>query len=107
VTLATRHWDPRVGPLQLATVRRALEHEGMVTSWWSDVPGTQMPMHAHAFPETRWVVEGYLRVTAGNEMIELGPGDRVDLPANTPHATEVLGLGHVIYVSGTPKGTTA
>jgi quercetin dioxygenase-like cupin family protein len=103
VTLATRHWDTSVAPLQLATVRRALEHEGMVTAWWSDAPGSHVPVHTHAFPETRWVVEGYLRVTAGNEAVELGPGDRLDLPPNTPHATEVLGLGHVIYVSGTPK----
>jgi quercetin dioxygenase-like cupin family protein len=103
VTLAARHWDPRLGPLQLAMLRRALEREGMVTSWWSDVPGTQVAMHAHAFPETRWVLEGYLRVTAGGDAFELGPGDRLDLPAGTPHATEVLGLGHVVYVSGMPK----
>jgi len=97
MTLARRPWDPRLGPLQVATLRRALEREGMVTAWWSDVPGARMAMHAHSFPETRWVVEGFLRV-------ELGPGDRLDLPAGTPHAIEVLGLGQVIYVSGTLEG---
>ena len=100
--LAPRHWDPRIGPLQVATLRQALEREGMVTAWWSDVPGTKVPLHVHSFPETRWVVEGYLRVTAESEAIELGPGDRIDLPPNTPHATEVIGLGQVIYVSGMP-----
>ena len=104
MTLAPRHWDPRLGPLQLATLRRALEREGMVTAWWSDVPGTQVATHAHAFPETRWVLEGYLRVTAGSDAVELGPGDRLDLPAGIPHAIEVLGLGQVIYVSGMPGG---
>lgn len=103
MTLTPRHWDPRNGPLQVATLRRALEGEGMVTAWWSDGPGARMPMHAHAFPETRWVVEGYLRVTAGSDTVELGPGDRLDLPPNLPHATEVLGLGQVIYVSGMPR----
>jgi quercetin dioxygenase-like cupin family protein len=82
-------------------LRRTLEREGMVTAWWSDVPGTSVPVHAHAFPETRWMVEGYLRVTVGNEQVELGPGDRLDLPPNLPHATEVIGLGQAIYVSGT------
>jgi quercetin dioxygenase-like cupin family protein len=101
VTLAARPWDPRLGPLQLVTLRRALEGEGMVTAWWSDVPGTQVPVHAHAFPETRWVLEGYLRVTAGSDAVELGPGDRLDLPPNTLHTTEVIGLGQVIYVTGT------
>ncbi len=63
-----------------------------------------MAMHAHTFPETRWVVEGFLRVTAEGDAVELGPGDRLDLPPNTPHATEVLGLGQVIYVTGTLEG---
>ena len=101
--LATRRWDPRHGPLQLSTLRRTLEQEGMVTAWWSDVPGTHVAMHAHAFPETRWVLEGYLRVTAAGDIVELGPGDRLDLPPNIPHATEVIGLGHVIYVTGTTE----
>lgn len=101
MTLAARPWDPRLGPLQLVTLRRALEREGMVTAWWSDVPGTEIPVHAHAFPETRWVLEGYLRVTAGSDTVELGPGDRLDLPPNLPHTIEVLGLAQVIYVTGT------
>ena len=107
MTLAARHWDSRLGPLQLGTLRRVLEREGMVTAWWSDVPGTRVPTHAHAFPETRWILEGYMRVTAGSDEVELGPGDRLDLPPNLPHATEVLGLGQVIYVSGMPTSGTA
>ena len=101
MTLARRPWDPRLGPLQVATLRRVLEREGMVTAWWSDLPGARMSEHEHAFPETRWVVEGYLRITAGAETVDLGPGDRLDLPPNLPHTIEVLGLAQVIYVSGT------
>jgi quercetin dioxygenase-like cupin family protein len=101
--LSRRPWDPRIGPLQVATLRQVLEREGMVTAWWSDMPGSKLPTHTHAFPETRWVVEGYLRVTAGNEAVDLGPGDRLDLPPNLAHATEVIGLGQVVYVSGKPR----
>ncbi|MGH7607847.1 MAG: cupin domain-containing protein [Gemmatimonadales bacterium] len=104
--LAPRPWDPRLGPLQLATLRRTLEREGMVTAWWSDVPGTYVPLHAHAFAETRWVVEGFVRVIAGSDTFDLGPGDRLDLPPHTPHATEVIGLAQAIYVTGMPKGAT-
>jgi len=60
-------------------------------------------MHTHAFPETRWVLEGYLRVTAAGDSVELGPGDRLDLPPNIPHAIEVIGLAQVIYVTGTTE----
>ena len=105
MTLARRPWDPQLGPLQVATLRRALEREGMVTAWWSDLPGARMAEHAHAFPETRWVVEGFLRITAGAEAVDLGPGDRLDLPPNLPHTIEVLGLAQAIYVSGMPGGS--
>ena len=100
---SVKRWDPATGPLQLTTLRQCLEREGMITAWWSDVPGTHIPPHAHHFPETRWVLSGYLRLTAGTEVIELGPGDRLDLPAGTPHASEVLGLSPAVYVTGTTE----
>ena len=79
----------------------------MTTAWWSDVPGAQVAMHSHDFPETRWVLEGYLRVTADGENVDLGPGDRIDLPPNMPYAMEVMGLSQVIYVSGKPRSQAA
>jgi quercetin dioxygenase-like cupin family protein len=96
-------WDPNVGPLQLSTLRRALEREGMTTAWWSDVPGTHVASHAHEFHETRWVLSGFLRVMVEGATFDLGPGDRLDLPPGTAHATEVVGLGLVVYVTGRPE----
>jgi len=97
-------WDPARGPLELRELRRALEHEGLATAWWSETPGATIPAHSHPFPETRWVLSGYLRVAVGGELVDLGPGDRLDLPAGTPHAAEVLGLSPVVYVTGAPAG---
>ena len=93
-------WNPALGTLQLSTLRRALEREGMTTAWWSDVPGTHVATHAHDFLEARWVLSGFLRVQVGEETWDLGPGDRLDLPPGTPHALEVVGLSPVIYVTG-------
>jgi quercetin dioxygenase-like cupin family protein len=100
-------WNPRLGPLQLSTLRRALEQEGMTTAWWSDIPGTHVATHAHEFSETRWVLSGFLRVMVEGATFDLGPGDRLDLPPGTPHATDVVGLGLVVYVTGTPEVETS
>lgn len=104
---AVTHWDPETGPLQLSTLRQLLQREGMITAWWSDVPGSQSPAHAHPFPETRWVLSGFLRVKLGDTVFELGPGDRLDLPPGTQHATEVVGLAPVVYVTGTTDRSAA
>ena len=98
-----KRWDPATGPLQLSTLRACLEREGMITAWWSDVPGTRIPAHAHQFPETRWVLSGFLRVTTGGDVIDLGPGDRLDLPSGAEHAIEVMGLSPAVYVTGTTE----
>jgi mannose-6-phosphate isomerase-like protein (cupin superfamily) len=82
-----RRWDPAMGPLQLSTLRTALQNEGLVTAWWSEVPGTSVPQHEHPFPEARWMLDGFLRIHIGDEVVELGPGDRLDLPSGTKHGS--------------------
>ncbi len=76
--VTVQHWNPQRGPLPLASVREVLQGEGMVTAWWSDLPGTRPPEHAHPFPETRWI-----------------------------HASEVVGLTPVVYVTGTTDRSQA
>lgn len=100
MTTVVRRWDPALGPLQLSTLRIALQQEGLITAWWSEAPGTRVPQHEHPFPEARWVVDGYLRIHIGDEVVDLGPGDRLDLPPGTRHGFEVLGLAPAIYVTG-------
>jgi mannose-6-phosphate isomerase-like protein (cupin superfamily) len=100
-----KRWDPARGPLQLSTLRLALQQEGLVTAWGSEVPGTRVPQHEHPFPEARWVLSGFLRVHIGDAVVDLGPGDRLDLPAGTTHGFEVLGLSPAIFVTGATDRT--
>ncbi len=38
----------------------------------------------------------------GADAFDLGPGDRLDLPAGTRHAIDVVGLAPVVFVTGSP-----
>ena len=98
--LIVKRWDPEQGPLQLSALRRELQREGLNTAWWSEVPGVRVEEHEHPFPESRWVLSGYLRVYVGDEIVELGPGERLDLPPGTKHGFEVIGLSPAVFVTG-------
>lgn len=99
-TMRLTRWN-RETPPSLEALRSALTGEGLTVSEWADPAGTVYPVHAHEYPEVRVVVRGSLRVglpETGEEFI-LASGDRLDLPANTPHWADVLGHGPVVYLS--------
>lgn len=105
--IIVKRWDSTAGPLQLSALRQELEREGLTTAWWSEVPGVGVAEHEHPFPEARWVLSGYLRVHVGDEIVDLGPGERLDLPPGTRHRFEVIGLSPVVYVTGSSREATA
>jgi quercetin dioxygenase-like cupin family protein len=102
VSITVRKWQGPEAALQLGTIRRQLEAEGMRTAWYSEVPGVVFPEHQHAFGESRWVLSGHLRIEAAGRDYVLEPGDRIDLPPLTPHRAQVLGLAPVVFVTGAP-----
>jgi quercetin dioxygenase-like cupin family protein len=102
MSITVRKWDLPEEQLQLGTIRRRLEDEGMRTAWYSEVPGVVFPDHQHVFKESRWVLAGHLRIEAAGRDYVLAPGDRIDLPPLTPHRAEVVGLAPVIFVTGAP-----
>ena len=98
-------WNKETAP-SLEALRGALTGEGLTVSEWTDPAGTVYPVHAHEYAGVRVVLRGELRVglpETGEEFI-LGPGDRLDLPANTPHWADVGAQGPVLYLSASQNG---
>ena len=99
-------WDRETLPSRDA-LRSALTGEGLTVSEWVDPPGMVYPVHEHANLEVRWVIQGKMRVglpESGEEYV-LGAGDRMDIPPNTPHWTDVDSAGPVIYLWATKNYT--
>ncbi len=69
------------------TIRERLAAEGYGVVKWTNAPATGFPAHAHIYPETTWVVEGSLSVflPADGKILELLPGDRVEVPQGVLH----------------------
>ncbi|WP_457597513.1 cupin domain-containing protein [Hydrogenimonas sp.] len=65
---------------------------------WRDSAGTRYGIHTHPHHEVRWVLSGRLVIVEEGVELELGPGDRMESEANTPHSAYVP--EEVVYVCG-------
>lgn len=76
-----------------ANAEAAFLGEGMSPHTWSNEPGYVYGEHEHDFHKVLFCVEGSITFHTTNGDIELGPGDRLDLPPGTPHSATVGGSG--------------
>lgn len=69
------------------SIRERLNSEGYGVVMWRIEPATGYPPHAHIYPETMWVIAGSLTVVlpADGRLIELLPGDRIEMPQGLLH----------------------
>jgi quercetin dioxygenase-like cupin family protein len=57
---------------------------------WSNGPGAQYGVHSHPYRKILYVERGSITFTpAGTPAVVMKPGDRLDLPAGTPHGAVV------------------
>ena len=63
--------------------------------------GGRAGMHAHAGDEHYLVLRGGCRMTQGDHVVELGPGDYIRWDGTVPHDAEVIGdeEGHLLIVT--------
>jgi quercetin dioxygenase-like cupin family protein len=94
-------WPRGEGPPTEKRMMRALELEGYDVLVFTYRPGTVFPEHEHPRPKCDAVVQGVLRVIVGEKSFEVGPGDRIYVPAGTRHAAEVVGAETVVSLDGT------
>lgn len=51
---------------------------------------SSLPKHAHFHEQTGYLVKGRIRLTIGQQIFEVGPGDSWCIPSDTDHSAEVL-----------------
>ncbi|MEM1200025.1 MAG: cupin domain-containing protein [Pseudomonadota bacterium] len=66
--------------------------------WAKFEPDGNYPMHSHPYEQTSVVIQGRLRLTVGDEVREVGPGDMWFAPAGVPHGGEILGDEPLIFI---------
>jgi quercetin dioxygenase-like cupin family protein len=72
-------------------LRQQMLAEGLTPQGWSNGPGDTYSVHSHGYTKVLYCVRGSIRFTLPdqNEAVDLGPGDRMVLPAGTRHGAVV------------------
>lgn len=61
----------------------------MVMNWLE--PGMEVNPHSHPFEQLVYIVQGRIRFTIEDEVIEAGPGSLIRIPPDAVHCGEPLG----------------
>ncbi len=101
VEVCLERWDPSDGPVSEKRMMGLMESEGYEVASYTYREGTAFPPHEHGQDKCDGVVHGVLRVTVGGDVYDLGPGDRLYLPAGTRHSAQVVGAETVLSLDGT------
>jgi len=56
---------------------------------WANAPGDRYGRHDHPYHKVLFCLSGSIVFHLDDRDVELGPGDRLDLPAGTAHAATV------------------
>ena len=100
-TVRVTLWEERRRPNE-DDLRDRLAADGYGVVKWSNEPATGYPPHAHIYPELLWLVSGSLTVilTAEKRLLELTPGDRIEVPQGVVHGT-MAGADGAVYLLAT------
>ena len=91
-------WKGEEDPGECA-LRSRLEAEGFEVHSWSDPADRIYGEHHHECDETLWMVRGSMLFSVKGRDYRLGPGDRLQLPANIAHRA-VAGPAGATYLIG-------
>ena len=71
------------------------QHQQLI--WAKFEPGSVYCLHSHPYEQSSVLVRGRMRLTVGDEVREISPGDSWFAPAGVPHGGEILGDEAVVF----------
>ena len=52
--------------------------------------GSALPLHAHPYEQTGYLVKGYMRLKIGDQEFDTREGDSWNIPMNVTHGAQIL-----------------
>lgn len=73
-------------------LRQLMQNEGLSPQFWTANDGDRFDVHVHDYHKVLYCVDGTIWFTFPDDpdtVIEMEPGDRLDLPAGVRHGAQV------------------
>ena len=70
-------------------IEETFHAEGLSPHGWGNGPGDRYGTHSHSYHKVLYCVSGSIVFHTPDGDVELGPGDRLELPPGTPHSATV------------------
>jgi len=86
---------PRAAAFDERDVLAAFARDGLMPNRWSNAPGDTYAPHSHGYHKVLYCLRGSItfRLEATREVLELRPGDRLDIEPGTVHSAVVGAAG--------------
>ena len=81
-------WDAEAAPTE-STLCDRYAAEGLSPYAWSNGPGDRYGVHTHAYDKVLYCARGGITFVVEGRDVPMKVGDRLDLPAGTPHGAVV------------------
>ena len=94
--LGVTRWNASEAATEEA-IEEIYRREGLSPYRWGNGPGDRYGTHSHAYNKVLYCARGSITFVANGEPVELQAGDRLDLPAGTPHSAIVGPKGCSCY----------
>lgn len=96
MTLGVTRWPGPERPTDAAILERYAA-EGLSPYRWGNGPGDRYGTHSHSYNKVLYCSQGSITFVAAGDPVHLEAGDRLDLPAGTPHSAVVGPQGCSCY----------
>lgn len=82
--------EPWEGPLpSKEEIVERFSSEGLSPTSWSNAPGDRYGEHSHSYHKVLYCTRGSITFESLGSQFQLLPGDRLEIPPDTPHSAIV------------------